>query len=109
MELKSSEIAVLIGEVQALAFLVNQKTKYSVFVRYSGHVEHLGLVICASKEKYTEHITDDELYVSGHNSHDVERKLKLLKLRLRKILRDNEVDYNELSYTVREERDYHLL
>ncbi|MFD3271478.1 hypothetical protein ACE3MS_15265 [Paenibacillus dendritiformis] len=109
MELKSSEIAVLIGEVQALAFLVNQKTKYAVFVRYSGHVATLELSIRASKESFTEHITDDNFYVSGRNSRDVERKLKLLKLRLRKILRDNKVDYNELSYTIREERDYHLL
>ncbi|BFH70639.1 hypothetical protein J27TS7_57670 [Paenibacillus dendritiformis] len=109
MELKSSEIAVLIGEVQALAFLVNQKTKYAVFVEHAGHVQKLKLSIRASKENFTEWITDDELYVSGNLAHGVERKLKLLKLRLRKILRDNKVDYNELSYTVREERDYHLL
>ncbi|NGP60020.1 hypothetical protein FLT15_17925 [Paenibacillus thiaminolyticus] len=109
MELKRSEIAVLIGEVQALAFLVNQKTKYAVFVNYSGHVEILGVSIRASKENFTEWITSDDIYVSGRNARDVERKLKLLKLRLRKILRDNKVDYNELSYTIREERDYHLL
>lgn len=107
--MKGSEIAVLIGEVTALAFLVNQNTKHAVFVDYSGHVDDLELRICTSKEKYNERITQDALYVSGDQARDVERKLKLLKLQLRKILRDNKVNYNELSYTIREERDYHLL
>ncbi|MCY9738339.1 hypothetical protein M5X00_31600 [Paenibacillus alvei] len=107
--MKTSEIAVLIGEVQALAFLVNQSTKYAVFVEQSGHVESFKISIRASKENYKERITEDELYVSGDLARDVERKLKLLKLQLRKILRDNKVDYNELSYTIHEERDYSLI
>lgn len=102
------EIATLLGEVQMLGYLVNEHTKHAVFIDFSGHVKSLRIRIASSKENFIEDLTVDEFYVEPERWGDPTQKLKLLKLRLRKILRDNKIPYNELNYSIREVRDYHL-
>lgn len=104
-----NETARLLGEVQMLAFLVNEHTKYAVFTDFSGHVKQWSMRVCASKTYYTETITSDSFYIKPEVWGDPIKKLKTMKLQLRKILRDNKIPYNELNYTIREERDYSLL
>ncbi len=102
----NSDIAIALGEVQALAFLTNLHTDYAVFTDFSGHVTLFKIRIRASKQDYKTRITTDEFYL--HKGEATLKRLKILKLRLKKILRDKEVNYNDLDYTIREVRDYHL-
>lgn len=101
-----NEVARLVGEIQMLAVLVNERTDYAVFTRFSGHVKTWSLDIRKSKQDYHTHITSDEMYVKDGVS---TISLKKMKLNLRKILRDNKITYNELNYSIREEYDYHLV
>ncbi|MGM1048358.1 MAG: hypothetical protein ACQEXX_19775 [Bacillota bacterium] len=104
-----NETARLLGEVQMLAFLVNEHTEYAVFTAFQGHVKEWSLRICVSKDRFNERLTSDEFYVNHNRWGDPIQKLKTMKLQLRKILRDNKISYNELNYTIREERDYSLI
>lgn len=104
-----NETARLLGEVQMLAYLVNENTDYAVFTDFAGHVKEWSVRICASETSYTNTITKDSLYIKPEIWGDPTKKLKTMKLQLRKILRDNKISYNELNYTIREERDYSLI
>lgn len=105
---EKDEIPALLGEVQMLCYLVNKHTKYVVFCRYSGHVNGVEVELGDGKRNYTETLTRDLIYLDREEWEDSVPRLKIMKLRLRKILRDNEIPYNELDYSVREERDYRL-
>lgn len=105
-----NETARLLGEIQMLAYLVNEHTKYAVFSEFHGHVKEWSLRICAGKEQgYNDRLTFDSFYVNHEEWGDPTKNLKTMKLQLRKILRDNKIPYNELNYTIREERDYSLI
>ncbi|MGG4552568.1 hypothetical protein [Paenibacillus humicus] len=99
------EIARLSGEITMLALLINQTTELAVFVDFPGHVGWVEISIRQSKKDYNTTLTEDR--VVFHRD-DAVNQLKKIKLKLRKILRDKKVDYNELDYTIREIREYHL-
>lgn len=81
-----SSIAVLIGKVNALCFLVNQKTKYAVFADFSGHVDNLSVEIKESKAEYRHRIYKKDLYVAGDMARNTEKELKQIILRLESCL-----------------------
>lgn len=98
------ETTMLIGEIMVLAHLVNENTDYCVFVDYAGHVGKLSLRLCESKSNYTVELAIGEMYTNEEFvgavdwQEEVFREMKLMKLRLRKILRDKKVDYSQLEY-----------
>jgi len=72
------------GEVMALAYLVNANTDYCTMIRYSGHVDAINIRVFPNKE----HCTEDEpiyvsdFYVDGKHGCDPERELLELKATL---------------------------
>lgn len=56
MENIQEQTARLLGDIQMLAYEVNEKTDHAVFVTFSGHVKALDVRIGVSKEIYTEYV-----------------------------------------------------
>lgn len=104
-----NETAKLLGELQMLAYLINENTDYAVFTEFAGHVKEWTVRICASKTNYTEGITSDGIYIKPEVWGDPTEKLKTMKLQLEKILNDKKISYNELNCKIREEQDYSLI
>ena len=78
----------LLGEVMALAYLVNANTEYCTFVRYSGHTEDLSVDICQGKDAAGRDIKlhDFDFYVNGRHGCDSEKILLELKTTLESYL-----------------------
>lgn len=104
------EIAKIIGDITTLATMVNELTDVCVFVDFSGHVSLLRVRVTPSKKEYNDVIVSDELYTSErwNKSEAGLKSLIQIKLGLKKILRDKKVNTKGLSYTIREEYDYHF-
>ncbi len=105
------QCAQLIGEITALAFMVNTFTTYCVFMDYAGHVELFKVQITADSSHYTDVVTQDEVRIDAEkwDEESTIQQLINLKSQLRKILLEKKIKYDGLRYTVREERDYHLI
>lgn len=105
------QIAMLVGEIQALSYMVNAFTNYCVFVNFSGHVNSIQVRIAESKENYHENLANTDLYLeSKYQKPEVTiERLNTLKSNLKKILRKNKIDYNRLNYTIEEVRHYKLV
>ncbi len=70
----------LIGEVMALAYLINSNTEYCTFIDYSGHVDKLEISVRKSKDDTKTKLYNSEFYVDGrHGIHDPEQELINLK------------------------------
>ena len=105
------QVAMLVGEIMTLASMVNQFTKFCAFVRFSGHVDQISVDIASSKEEFTETKVSGSAYTGSDEDDDrysIET-LNKLKYRLKKILRENEIDYSKLNYEVEEVRHYKLV
>jgi len=81
----------LMGEVMALAYLVNANTDYCVMIRYAGHVDELKIQVFPSKEHCTEDdpVYISEFYVDGKHGCDPEKELLELKATLEGYLLPN--------------------
>lgn len=95
----------LMAEVILLAMQVEEKTGHAVFVRYSGHVDHLEIDIRESKENYHKEIASSGFYTKGDDERTIE-KLKSVKRNLIGFLEDGEVDQDKLEYWIQEVYHY---
>ena len=92
-----SEEELLIAKIMVLGFLVNQRTDYCVFVRYSGHVHKLEVEIARSKNCYNAVVLDSEFYTDEKWRESVVRPNGFLKTKvaiLERILKENDIDYS---------------
>ena len=99
-------------EIMQLAYLVQLKTKYCVFVRYFGHVDNLDIDVRESKERWNLPVFTSEI-VTAYGEHRKTRSPKLAELKakidvLKRILEDGEVPYDELDYEEVITRKYSL-
>lgn len=72
----------LLGEVMALAYLVNENTDYCTMIRYAGHVDLIKITVFPNKENCTSDdcIYDSDFYVDGkHGELTPEQNLLDLK------------------------------
>ncbi|CAN7357536.1 hypothetical protein [Paenibacillus sp. LjRoot56] len=109
MKNQKLQIAMLVGEIQTLVYMVNEFTNYCAFFNFSGHVCSIDVSIRESRTNYTEHVADTSVYSMTQNPEKAIEKLTVMKSNLRKILRKNEVDYSRLNYTIEEVRHYKLV
>lgn len=80
----------LMGEVMALAYLVNETTDYCVFTHFAGHVDTLEVEVAKSKDDFKTKIFKSEFYIDGkHNENDPEEMLINLKATLEGYLLPN--------------------
>lgn len=107
---ESVEIAKITGDIMTLATMINELTNMCVFIDFSGHVNQFKIHITPSKKDYITRIVDDEIKTNSQWSthEDTLKSLIRIKLGLKKTLREQKVDTYGLSYTVREEYDYHF-
>ncbi|CAH1205808.1 hypothetical protein PAECIP111893_02425 [Paenibacillus plantiphilus] len=106
------EAALLVSEISALACMINAFTDYCVFFRFSGHVNSIDVEIARSKQEYKENDVKGSFYLppcDPYDNEDLLRNMKLMKLRLKKILRDKKIDYSQLNYDIEEVRHYKLI
>lgn len=108
------QCAQLIGEISSLAFMVNTFTNYCIFIDFSGHVDWFSISVSEGKERYKNRSTEDRVLLDSEKwgKEDERRTIQNLidlKSQFRKILLKKEIKYGGLRYTVREERDYHLI
>jgi hypothetical protein len=102
--------ALLLGEIQTLAYMVNAFTEYCVFVRFSGHVDQIEVDVARTKSDYLDKVVNGQTYLSQDSSDEKNMiRLRKIKTELRKILRKNKVDYSRLNYEVEEVRHYKLV
>lgn len=98
-------------ELMALAFLVNEKTDYCVFIRFSGHIDSMEIEVAASKENYLNKVLRAEFDTAYKEWRKTDQPLIAnLKSRiavLKQILKDGEIDYRELDYMTQKYRDYY--
>jgi len=107
----------LVGDISFYAALINMHTNMCVFINDYGHTQSLEVEVCRSRVKYDYDTTKDEVrYDSRHYPslrcdpvYTIE-KLTNIKLGLKKILMDDEVDVRGLDYEELTEvhRDYNL-
>jgi hypothetical protein len=105
-------IAALMGDITFYATLVNLHTDLAVFIDFSGHVDQIVIRIAEDKVRnFNAIITNDSTYIRSKHcttyDHAVEN-LTSIKMNLKKILLDGDIKLDGLSYSIREERDYHL-
>lgn len=92
----------LIMEVLSLAYLVDAKTDYCVFLRYSGHVHgQIGIDIRQSKNEWQTEVLKSEFY-SAYIEERVKQPPEFAELKakvkvLRQILTDKEIPYSEVT------------
>lgn len=109
MKNQKLQIAMLVGEIQTLVYMVNEFTDYCAFFNFSGHVCSIDVSIRASKENYADHLADTSIYSITDKPDKALEKLTTMKANLRKILRKNEIDYSRLNYSIEEVRHYKLV
>lgn len=105
------EQAILLGEIQTLAHMVNSCTEYCVFVRYSGHISSFEVSIAKSKNDYNTKLVRGEGYTEPRKRLTDDKRLgefRRIKAELRKILRKGKIDYSRLNYEIEEVRHYHF-
>lgn len=99
----------LIGEIMALATIINSNTKSNVFTRFFGHVNIVVIeIFLHGWEKGKDNDIYEELYIDKPDSF---KKLNLIKQQLLKIVLENKIDTSKLSYSVETEqiKKYRLL
>lgn len=98
----------LLNKINALALLINNRTKYCVFVRYSGHVDTLEIRICESKKNYTDQVaeSDIELYPPRWGYKTLVQRYEEVIETLEHFLKDDGVPYDYLHEVERIEYDY---
>ena len=62
-EEERKEWYLLFAEIALLAAKVNNETDFCVFFDYSGHVNHIRIKICKSKERYNDELVASEFGV----------------------------------------------
>lgn len=94
-----------IMEIMNLAFLINAKKEYCVFIRYSGHVDSLDITIAKNKKEYNVKIANSDRYSI---SNEPLGKLEKIAETLRKFLenKDGEIPKEYLITIERVELDY---
>lgn len=108
------QTAMLVGEIQALAYMVNTFTEYAVFVDFSGHVDAIMVSIRESKENYNKRIVEGRSYVPPFDEdwkvslEEMSSALNKIKSNLRKILRKNAIPYSRMNFDIEEVRRYKL-
>lgn len=100
----------LVVKVLYLAYLVQVKTDYGVFVNYSGHVDQLSIRIVASKERWQCPVLESEMYLAyehwRHSAEPVEAALRAKINVLEEVLRTGKVPYDDLDYEEIVYREY---
>ena len=78
----------LLGEVMALAYLVNANTEYCTMIRYAGHVDLIKIQVFPNKENCTEDkpVYGADFYVDGKHGDDSEKLFIDLKSTLESYL-----------------------
>lgn len=105
------QIAMLVGEINTLAYMVNEFTDYCVFVRNHGHIKNIEIEVCISKKQYNETAAraDSSYDAARYPEERITKKLSRMKYQLKKILRDKKIDYSKLDYEIEEVRHYKLV
>lgn len=93
----------LIMKAMNLAYLVQARTSYCVFINYSGHVDSLDISIRESREKYNNELAKSHIYgwesyyehykkytTKKDKNASIKAKIDLLK----SILTNHEIDYS---------------
>lgn len=99
---KRAEYLKLMAEIGYLAVAVNEFTEFCVFFEFSGHVGHVSLTICPSKNRYNEEIASGDFFAKYR---DAERPYKtvenasLLAKRdqLKSILEEHDLPYHDMT------------
>ncbi len=99
----------LVIRAMALAHMVNQYTSYCVFINYSGHVQSIDITIGQSKKNYLEYVLQTEFYTAykehagrGNSEAELQAKIEILT----RILRENDIPFDDCQYTEELVREY---
>ena len=92
-----------IQELLWLAVLVDQKTDYCVFIRYSGHVQWLEMEIRESKANYDKEVAESRIIL---HDKDFDERYERAKEVLTSILEKGEIHYDMLEKYERIEYGY---
>ena len=91
----------LIAEIMILAFAVDRRTPYAVFIDYSGHVENLNIRIVESKENWRNEVASATVRsIEQWHPFKGEAELPFLEAKrqnLLAILKEHDVQYADLE------------
>lgn len=94
---EKKERAKLMAKLAYLSYVVNAETEYCVFLDYSGHVDHISIRICASKESYGNELASAEYWrADGEVNSWLKSKIKHLE----NILTTGDIDYSGMNRVV---------
>lgn len=97
MSEEDDEKVLLVLEIMALAYAVDRRTDYAVFIDYSGHVEHLDVRIVRSKADWRDELATTEFNVNGKYQLDGLGWLKVKRDQMKAILDEGEVDTSDME------------
>ncbi len=100
----------LLSDISMLTLIINQETDMNVFLDFAGHVSSLRIYFTHDSDDYKWLVSSDIYLDPGdyRSEESVVDNLTRIKVNLKKIAVDKKIVYNDLCYSVREERDYHL-
>ncbi len=93
----------LVLRIMHLAYLVNQRTDYCVFINFSGHVNSLHVTIAESKKRYDHDVLVSEFSTCykvyrDQNAPPLLAELKARSEILERILTEREIPFDDLNY-----------
>jgi len=100
------EINKLALEMIALAFAIEAKTDYCIFIDYMGHTEHLRIDIAKSMDCFDEKIVTTSFRLVGYthadqNDYDcILEQIKQKRDTLKQIADDGEIDTSDMNEVV---------
>ena len=104
----NSDIAVLCGEITALAVLITNNSETDVFVKFSGHVKYFEVDIYLNGWKPNSSADTEDVINLKDKPNRVIKNLKTIKHYLIKLARGQKINFAYLPYTVEEVRHYSL-
>jgi hypothetical protein len=98
-------------EIMILGHLIQTRTDYCVFIRYSGHCDHLEVEVRESKKNWQKKMFEAEFYTKYKEYCEASVAFPNIRARiyvLKQILDTNDIPFNMLDYTTETIKHYFL-
>ncbi|MFC3797931.1 hypothetical protein [Cohnella sp. GCM10012308] len=105
-------ISGMIADISGLASMINLHTEFCVFCNISAHVSKVEVDIRRSKEDYKDRLVSARISYDPEmfgDSEEIIAQFGKVKYQLKKILREQKIDYSSLPYEIEEVRHYKLV
>lgn len=104
----SFQVSRLIGEVHHLSALVDLATDMKSEIKYSSHVNLIEFIFAPTQEIYNKRferlepdkLIHEQMWIGTTDENKILKKLMKIKLFLKNALKEKDVDYGKLDYTI---------